>query len=42
MVANYGLIRVLSIDAGWDGKPIIRLAGIYNPTPNDTNLEPKR
>ena len=40
--ANYGLIRILSVDAGWDGKPTMRLACIFNPTPNDTNLEPKR
>jgi hypothetical protein len=39
IVANYGLIRILSVDAGWDGKPTMRLAGIFNPTPNDTNLE---
>ena len=40
-VANYGLIRILSVDAGWDGKPTMRLACIFNPTPNDRNLEPK-
>ncbi|MBE6397111.1 MAG: hypothetical protein E7046_08920 [Lentisphaerae bacterium] len=41
VVANYGLIRILSVDAGWNGKPTMRLACIFNPTPNDTNLEPK-
>ena len=39
--ACYGFIRVFSSDASWKGKPIMRLAGIFNPTPNDTNLEPK-
>lgn len=37
--ANYGFIRVLNVDAGWDGKPTMQLAFIFNPTPNDTNLE---
>ena len=37
--ANYGFIRFLSVDAGWDGKPTMQLACIFNPTPNDTNLE---
>ena len=40
--ANYGFIRFLSVDAGWDGKPTIQLACIFNPASNDTNLEPKR
>jgi hypothetical protein len=40
--ANYGLIRILSVDAGWDGKPTMRLACIFNPIPNNRNLEPKR
>lgn len=39
--ANYGFIRVLNVDAGWDGKPTMQLAFIFNPTPNDTNLEAK-
>lgn len=39
--ANYGFIRFLSVDAGWDGKPTMQLACIFNPTPNDTNLEAK-
>lgn len=40
--ACYGFIRVFGADANWDGKPTMRLAGIFNPTPNDTNLEPKQ
>lgn len=39
--ACYGLIRVFKVDASWDGLPTIRLAGVFNPTSNDTNLEPK-
>lgn len=39
--ANYGFIRFLNVDAGWDGKPTMQIAFIFNPTPNDTNLEAK-
>ena len=39
--ACYGFIRLIRVDAGWDGRPTMRLAGVFNPTPNDTNLEPK-
>ena len=39
--ACYGLIKVFSADASWDGKPTMRLSCVFNPTPNDTNLEPK-
>lgn len=40
--ACYGFIRIFDADASWDGKPTMRLACVFNPTPNDTNLEPKR
>ena len=39
--SNYGFIRFLNVDAGWDGKPTMQLAFIFNPTANDTNLEAK-
>lgn len=39
--ACYGFIRILSVDAGWEGKPTMRFACVFNPTPNDTNLEAK-
>lgn len=37
--ACYGFVRVFSVDAGWNGKSTIRLACVFNQTPNDTNLE---
>lgn len=37
--ACYGFIRIFDADASWEGKPTMRLAGVFNPTPNDTNLE---
>lgn len=40
--ACHGYVRLFDVDAGWDGKPTMRLACVFNPTPNDTNLEPKR
>lgn len=40
--AFYGFIRLFDVDAGWNGKPTMRLAYVFNPTPNDTNLELKR
>lgn len=40
VVANYGLIRVFGVGASWNGKPAMCLSGVFNPTPNDTNLEP--
>lgn len=40
--AHYGYIRVVGISASWEGMPTIRLAGVFNPVPNDTNLEPKQ
>lgn len=40
--ANYGFIRILSVDSGWNGRPTMRFAGVFNPTPNDTNLEARR
>lgn len=39
--ACYGFIRIFDADASWDGKPTMRLACVFNPTPNDTNLESK-
>lgn len=39
--ACYGYIRVFYVDASWDGMPTLLLSGIFNPTPNDTNLEAK-
>ncbi len=39
--ACYGYIHAFDVDASWDGNPTIRLSGVFNPTPNDTNLEPK-
>ena len=39
--ACYGSIRIFDADAGWDGMPTMRLACVFNPTPNDTNLEHK-
>ena len=40
--ACYGYIRIFDADASCDGKPTMRLACVFNPCPNDTNLEPKR
>lgn len=39
--ACYGYIHIFDADAGWDGRPTMRLGCVFNPTPNDTNLEPK-
>ena len=40
--ANYGAVRVLRVSPGWEGKATLRLGYVFNPTPNDTNLEPKK
>lgn len=39
--ANYSTIRTLFIEGGWNGKAQAILNYQFNPTPNDTNLEPK-
>ena len=39
--ACYGYIKVFYVDSSWDGMPTVLLSGVFNPTPNDTNLEPK-
>ena len=39
--ACYGYIKAFYVDASWDGMPTLLLSGVFNPTPNDTNLEPK-
>ena len=40
--ANYGCIRRLEIGPSRRGVALLRLSYVFNPTPNDTNLEPKR
>jgi hypothetical protein len=40
--ANYGSIRHLEIGPSRRGVALLRLSYIFNPTPNDTNLESKR
>ena len=39
--ACYGYIKAFYVDASWDGMPTLLLSGVFNPTPNDTNLEAK-
>jgi hypothetical protein len=39
--ACYVYIKVFYVDASWDGMPTLLLSGVFNPTPNDTNLEAK-
>lgn len=39
--ANYSMIRTLFIEGGWNGKAVATVNYRFNPTPNDTNLEPK-
>ena len=39
--ANYGFIRAVLIEGGYDGKASAFMNYRFNPTPNDTNLEPK-
>ena len=41
-VANYGCIIHLEIGPSRRGVALLRLSYVFNPTPNDTNLEPKR
>ena len=40
--ANYGCIRRLEIGPSRRGVALLRLSYVFNPTPNDTSLEPKR
>ncbi len=40
--ANYGCIRRLEIGPSRRGIALLRLSYVFNPTPNDTNLEPKQ
>ena len=40
--ANYSVIYKISFCGKYDGRGGIRITGAFNPTPNDTNLEPKR
>ena len=37
--ANYGCIRELEVGPGDEGRPVLGLHCVFNPTPNDTNLE---
>lgn len=41
-VANYGCIIHLEIGPSRRGVALLRLSYVFNPIPNDTNLEPKR
>ena len=38
--ANYGIIKGILVEGGWDGKALMWIRYFFNPTPNDTNLEP--
>lgn len=39
--ANYGVIRAMLIEGGYNGKAELFMNYRFNPTPNDTNLEAK-
>ena len=39
--ANYATIKNLTVEAGWAGEVMMMIRYYFNPTPNDTNLEPK-
>lgn len=39
--ANYGFVRAMPIEGGYGGKAKMFINYRFNPTPNDTNLEPK-
>ena len=41
MQANYGFVRAIMIEGGYNGKAEMFVNYRFNPTPNDTNLEPK-
>ena len=40
--ANYGFIRIFRVSPSWGDKPVVRITYVFNPTPNDTNLEAKQ
>ena len=40
--ANYGYIKDFRVSPSWKGQSTLRLFYVFNPTPNDTNLEPKQ
>ena len=40
-MTNYGCIKRFEIGPSRRGVALLRLSYIFNPTPNDTNLEPK-
>ena len=39
--ANYSNVTKIEYSAGWEGKGVFAIAYIFNPTPNDPNLEPE-
>ena len=39
--ANYSTIKNITVEAGWSGEVMMMIRYYFNPTPNDTNLEPK-
>ena len=39
--ANYGCIKRFEVGPSRRGVALLRLSYVFNPTPNDTNLEPK-
>ena len=39
--ANYSTIKNVTVEAGWTGEVKMMIRYYFNPTPNDTNLEPK-
>ena len=39
--ANYSTIKNITVEAGWTGEVKMLIRYYFNPTPNDTNLEPK-
>ena len=40
--ANYSVVHKINFCGKPDGRGGLRITGAYNPTPNDTNLEPKQ
>lgn len=40
--ANYADIRILEVSPSKLGCPLLNLSYVFNPTPNDTNLELKK
>lgn len=39
--ANYGCIRRFEVGPSRRGVALLRMSYVFNPTPNDVNLEPK-